>query len=243
MLYMIIAVTALAAGIIKTCFGVGAGVFLTPLLSLIVGPKEAVGLMSPMMLITDVITLYFFWNKWNWDQVKVIFPGTVVGTVFGAYYLSWASPTTAKVTIGIIALFFSTLQIYKEKNPTIFQGLKFKPWHGVFTSFFSGIASAIANAGGIVVTIYLLSAGLTKEAFIATLVSVLLISDISKFVLFTNLHILTKDLMLTGLVLTPVMLLGSWLGRKLIDRLNDRQYVLYINVLVFASGVILLIKH
>lgn len=242
MLYLLVIPTALAAGIIKTCFGVGAGIFLTPLLSLIVGPKEAVGLMSPMMLITDIFTLQAFWKKWDWGQVRVIFPGTVVGTVFGAYYLSWASPALAKITIGIIAVLFSAMQLYKEKNPSFFK-MELKPWHGIVTSFFSGVASAIANAGGIVVTIYLVSIGLTKEAFIATLVSVLLISDISKVTLYTNLHILTSDLMLIGLALTPVMFLGSWIGRKLIDILSDRQYVMYINGLVLVSGLILLIKH
>lgn len=242
-LYLILAVTALAAGIIKTGFGVGAGIFLTPLLALMVGAKQAVGLMSPMMLITDVVTLYVFWGKWDWKQIKVILPGTVLGTIFGAYYLSWASPSVAKITIGIIAIVFSSITVFKSKNPTAFQNFKVQLWHGVLTSFFSGIASAIANAGGVVVTIYLVSAGLSKEAFIATLVSVLLISDISKFVLYTHLNILTMDFLLMGLALTPVMLLGSWLGKKLLERLNEKQYVLYINVLVFISGIILLINH
>ncbi len=243
MLYLMMAVTALLAGIIKTGFGVGAGIFLTPLLALMVGPKQAVGMMSPMMLITDVLTLYAFWGKWNWRQIKIIFPGTVLGTIIGAYYLSWASPTIAKVTIGIIAVVFSSMQIYKVKNPSALQKFKLRTWHGVLTSFFSGIASAIANAGGIVVTIYLVSVGLSKEAFVATLVGVLLLSDISKFVLYTHLNILTWNFLLIGLALTPVMILGSWLGRKLIDKLNERQYVLYINVLVFISGIILLILH
>ena len=243
MFYAILAATALAAGIIKMGFGVGAGIFLTPILALMVGPKQAVGLMSPMMLITDVVTLYVFWGQWDWKQIKVIFPGTVLGTIFGAYYLFWASPSIAKITIGIIAIAFSSMTVYKSKNPSAFQKFEVRTWHGVITSFFSGIASAIANAGGVVVTIYLVSAGLSKEVFIATLVSVLLISDISKFILYTHLNILTWEYLLMGLALTPVMLLGSWLGRKLLERLNERQYVLYINVLVFFSGIILLINH
>lgn len=243
MLYLAIIIAALAAGIIKTGFGVGAGVFLTPLLSLIMGPKEAVGLMTPMMLITDFITLYIFWKKWDWGQVKILFPGCVLGNVVGAYYLSWASPTAAKVTIGMIAVLFSFFQIYKEKNPNFFRNVTFKPWHGVLVSFFAGIASSIAHAGGIIITLYLLTVGLSKEVFVATLVCVLLISDISKAALFTNLHILTPNLILIGLAVTPVMLLGGWAGRKLMDRLNDRQYVLYINILILVSGIILLINH
>lgn len=243
MLYIAIILAALAAGVIKTGFGVGAGVFLTPLLSLIMNPKEAVGLMTPMMLITDVITLYIFWRKWDWYQVKILLPGCVLGNVVGAYYLSWASPATAKVTIGIIAVLFSSFQIYKEKNSTLFQNFQFKTWQGVLVSFFAGIASAVAHSGGIIITIYLITVGLTKEVFVATLVSVLLISDISKVALFTNLHILTWKLMLMGLAATPVMLLGGWAGRKLMDKLNDKQYVLYINALIFVSGIILLVNH
>lgn len=243
MLYAILIATALSAGIIKTGFGVGAGVFLTPLMSLIMGAKEAVGLMTPMMLITDVLALSILWKKWEWRQIRILFPGCLLGNVVGAYYLSWASPSVAKVTIGIIAVIFSAFQIYKERNPSIFQGFRLKPWHGVVISFIAGIASSIAHSGGIIITIYLITLGLTKEAFVATLVSILLISDIAKVMLFTNLHILNGKVFITGLVLTPVMLLGSWLGRKLIDRLNDKQYVLYINALVFISGLLLLIDH
>ncbi|MEM3509472.1 MAG: sulfite exporter TauE/SafE family protein, partial [Nitrososphaerota archaeon] len=149
---------AFISGVIKTCFGVGAGIFSTPILSLILGPKNTLGLLIPIMLISDFLTLYMFRGKWDWHQIRVVFPGMIIGTIFGAYCVALASPTIIEIIIGTIAIFFSIKRIYqKEFN------LNLKAWHGSLISFFAGISSSIANSGGIIITIYLASIGLIKE--------------------------------------------------------------------------------
>lgn len=234
---------AFIAGLIKTTFGVGAGVFLTPLLSIILEPKTAVALMAPMMLITDLSTLGIHWNKWDKKQLYIIFPGTIVGTFLGSYFLAWASPQATKITIGVIAMAFSALQIYRLRNQTLLAQIRFNNWHGCVISLLAGFASAVAHSGGIVLTIYLISLNLSKQSFVATLVGFLLFADILKMVMFTKLGLLNSGLVKASLLLTPILLLGSWVGSKLIEKLSDSQFVLFVNILIFISGLVLLIKH
>jgi uncharacterized membrane protein YfcA len=233
---------AFMAGLIKTAFGIGAGVFLTPILSLMITPKTAVALMAPMMLITDIFTLCIYWKKWHLNYILILTPGFLIGVVLGSYYLAWASPVIIKLTIGIIAMVFSAYQIVRIKNPKIFNGINPSNTTGVILSLLAGISSAVAHSGGIIMTIYLITKKLDKNSFVATLVGILLLSDMLKIVTYTELNLLTRPLLITGLMLTPMMFLGSWLGSKLIKRLSDNQFILYVNVLIFVSGIILVIN-
>jgi len=231
---------ALAAGLIKTTFGIGAGVFLTPLMSLIMSPKTAVALLAPMMLISSIITLCMHWKKWDLRYIKILLPSLLVGIVLGSYYLAWASPALTKVTIGVIAMLFSSYQIIRLKNPKLFAGIEMNNLAGVIISFFAGISSAIAHSGGIIITIYLVTKNLSKSTFVATLVGLLFFSDILKMITYTKLGLLSQPLLVHGIALTPALFIGSWLGSKLIKKLSESQFILYVNILIFISGIILI---
>lgn len=236
-------IAALIAGLLKTTFGIGAGVFLSPLLSLVMPPKTAVALMAPMMLITSISTLWMHWKKWDMQNIYILLPGFLAGVVMGSYYLAWASPSLTKVTIGIIAMVFSAYQIIRIKKPRLFTNIEMGTLPGVIISLFGGISSAIAHSGGIILTIYLVPRNLNKASFVATLVGILFFSDILKMILYAKLNLLTQPLLITGLELTPALLLGSWLGGKLISKLSDIQFILYVNILIFVSGAVLTIRH
>ncbi|MFZ5632162.1 MAG: sulfite exporter TauE/SafE family protein [Bacillota bacterium] len=236
-------IAAAMAGLIKTTFGIGAGVFLTPLLSLIIFPKTAVALMAPMMLITDITTLWMHRGKWNLKHIYILLPGVLVGIVAGSYYLAWASTSLTKLTIGIIAMVFSAYQIIRIRYPKFFANKEISTPAGIIISLFAGVSSAIAHSGGIIITIYLITKNLNKSSFVATLVAILFFSDVLKMITYTKLHLLTQPLLINGLELTPVLFLGSWLGSKLINKLSDKQFILYVNILIFASGIILTISH
>lgn len=233
---------ALAAGIIKTAFGIGAGVLLTPLLSLSDGPKIAVGLLAPVMLATDITGLTAHWKKWDRHQLQYVVPAGLVGVAIGSSYFSWAPVELTRITIGLIAMVFSLLQIYRANHPEVFY--RFRPGRksAVAIGFVAGMASAVAHAGGIVLTLYLVSIDLPKRTFIATMIGFLFFNDILKMIMFARLGILTRPLLVTGIELIPVLLLGSWLGSRLTSRLNNQQFVRYINVLIFSAGLLLILK-
>lgn len=138
---------------------------------------------------------------------------------------------------------FSAYQIIRLKNPGLFSGANLGTPAGVVISVIGGVSSAIAHSGGIIVTVYLVTKNLGKSSFVATLVGILFFSDILKMITYTKLDLLNKTLLITGLELTPVLFLGSWLGSRLINKITDRQFILYVNLLIFISGVILTVRH
>lgn len=242
MLTYFIIIAAFAAGFFKTAFGLGGGV-ITPLLSLTMNPKTAAALMAPVFLATDITTLWAYWKKWDLRCIIDILPGMLIGVVLGSYFLNYASTHLIKVTIGIIAIVFSCYQFIKYKYPEAFTKVELNLVIVIIISFFGGIISAIAHAGGIIITIYLVTKNLSKSAFVSTLTIILLCSDILKMVTYTKLQLITKPIFITGIEVIPFLILGSFCGNYLNNKLSNAHFTNFINSLLFISGIILIFRH
>jgi uncharacterized membrane protein YfcA len=234
----IIVIVSLIAGMAKVAFGIGAGVFLTPILALVLPPKVAVALMAPMMVITDFAALRHHWGKWHTRYVLVLLPTALVGIALGTFFLAWAPAPVVRKAIGVIALLFVALQLLRGRPGGASTPLPV--WAGSIIGLVAGIASAIAHSGGIVMSIYLLSIGLTKEVFVASVVGSFSITDLLKLSLYWQVGVLTLGILLAGIALTPVMLLGGRFGMSVSRRLSVQQFTAAVTVLVGVSGVLLL---
>jgi uncharacterized membrane protein YfcA len=54
-------------------------------------------------------------------------------------------------------------------------------------------------------------------------------------------ELLTAPVLLYGIALTPATLLGAWAGKKIVGRINDRVFVLLVEIGLLAAGVLFLI--
>lgn len=228
------------AGVAKVAFGIGAGVFLTPILALVLPPKDAVALMAPVMLVTDVLALRHHWGKWHTGHMLVLLPTAFVGIVLGTLFLAWAPPTLVRKAIGVIAMLFVAIQLRRSRQPAGKPSVPMPAWGGWIIGFLAGIATSIAHSGGIVMSIYLLTVGLTKEVFVASIVGTFAVTDLAKLSLYWQVGVLTLPILLTGLALTPVMLLGGWMGVSLNRRLSVQQFTAIVTVMVGLAGILLL---
>lgn len=240
--FLFIAILAFVAGLLKTTFGIGAGVFLTPIASLIVEPKIAVALLAPLMLASDITTLRYNWKKWDVKQLFIIVPSGLFGIFFGTIYLSWAPSVIIQISIGLIAVFFSIFQLYRFLFVKSNNYKKHNSIFGIGISFIAGVASSIAHSGGIVLTIYLVSLNLPKYVFISTLTSYLFFNDILKNILFFKFNILSYSLFVISLCAVPALYIGSYFGYKIVGTLSHIQFFIIINMLILSSGIILVFR-
>lgn len=236
----IVLVASWFAGVSKVAFGIGSGVFLTPVLALMLPPKVAVGLMAPLMIITDVLALQAHWRKWHARHLAVLLPTAFVGVVIGALYLAWAPSTLVRKTIGAVALLYVAVQLFYFGRGSRKFDAPMPVWGGSVIGLFTGITTSVAHSGGVVMSIYLLTVGLAKNTFVATVVAVFFATNLLKFPLYWQTGVLNMPILLTGIALTPLMLLGGRMGISLNRRLTAQQFTTGIVVIVGLAGVILL---
>jgi uncharacterized protein len=239
---MVVLLVSLLSGVVKVAVGLGAGPFLTPILALVLPPKMAVALMAPLMIITDVLALHHHWRQWDRRHVMALLPTSFLGIIAGTLFLDWASPELVRRAIGTIALMFVGLQLVRFRRRAAFNSLRFPTWGGWLIGLVGGVTSAIAHAGGVVFSIYLLSVGLAKNTFIASLVALFLVSNSVKIPLYWQIEILTFPVLMLGLAVTPIMLLGGRIGIALNRRLSLGQFDWIIVTIVGLSGLLLLVR-
>ena len=53
--------------------------------------------------------------------------------------------------------------------------------------------------------------------------------------------LLTAQVLLYGVALTPVTLLGAWTAKKIVGRISDHVFVLLVEIGLLAAGILFLI--
>jgi uncharacterized protein len=234
----IILFVALLTGMAKT--GVhGAGMLSVPMLAVVFGGQLSSGVLLPMLVMADVFGVWYYHRHASWQHLKILFPwaavGVVAGTVLGKYMddsvfkIIMASTILISVVIMIVLERMSVDKIPKQKSFAIATGIA------------GGFTSMVGNLAGSVMSVYLLSVRLPKNAFIGTTAWFFLVVNWFKvpFHVFAW-HTITWNTVLLDLLTLPVILLGAWLGILLVKQLSDTMYRWFIigMTLIAAIGML-----
>ena len=104
-------VAAFVVGFLKTSFSAGTGLVLISTLSLVLPAPLVLGLISPMMLMSDPIAMRFYWRRWDNRQLWLLVPASMLGLFIGTWALTLLSELWLRRTIGLIALALAILQL------------------------------------------------------------------------------------------------------------------------------------
>jgi uncharacterized protein len=235
----IILCVALLTGMAKT--GVhGAGMLSVPMLAVVFGGQLSSGVLLPMLVMADVFGVWYYHRHASWQHLKILFPwaavGVVAGTMLGKYMddsvfkIIMASTILISVVIMIVLERMSVDKIPKQKSFAIATGIA------------GGFTSMVGNLAGSVMSVYLLSVRLPKNAFIGTTAWFFLVVNWFKvpFHVFAW-HTITWNTVLLDLLTLPVILLGAWLGILLVKQLSDTMYRWFIIGMTLIAAVGMLV--
>lgn len=235
--WLLAALAVLFIGLSKAGFGGGLGMLTTPLCALAFPPKDAIGILLPLLCAGDFFSLWHYWRKWDARNLKYLLPGVVVGVVIGVHFIGRFSPRELNIAIGAIALAFVLFQLLREK---IFRAEgAFAPNHlvGIPCGLGAGITSSFAHGAGPVVGMFLVPQRLPKEIFVGTNVLVFFWINWIKVPFFVGNGVITSDTLLKSLYLLPLVPLGVWLGVWLNRRFSETWFSRVVLLTLFLSGL------
>ena len=226
-LFQIVAMTILIllAALIKTGFGVGAGVFLSATLCLVLPPKMAVAIGGPIMFLTDILPVYHYRKEIHKPILLLLMFGSLGGIVIGGMIMNWIPDRWFIKIVGIFCGIFAAQQLTQlyapdllQKRDQSFMARPLPQWVGFLIGLLGGIASAISHAGGVIYSIYMLRLRMAKGAFVGTIVAVFFLSDLLKIGVYWKMKFLTPGMLLLAGWMVPVVIVGSFLGYLLHQR-------------------------
>ncbi len=208
-------------GFMKGAFGGGFAIVGIPLLSIVMDPVTAGGLLAPLFIAMDLFALrYWKPSTWSKPDLARLLPGLLIGIGLGYLLFRVLDHRAMAIMMAAITLIFVGLWFAGGGEVTIRPRSSPK---AVAAGLASGITTMVAHSGGPPLAMYLLPLGLGKEVYAGTTSLFFTVGNATKAVPWL---LLVKPagndwtLMAVCLLAVPS---GVWLGWRLHARLDQRQ--------------------
>jgi uncharacterized membrane protein YfcA len=224
----------------------GIGILAVAVFQWIIPPKEATGLVLPLLIVGDIAAVATYREHTQWRHVVRLFPWTAAGVVLGYFVFRRIDNRAASILIGAILLVMLALHLWRKwttgearlEEEISAHGVWFAPVIGIG----AGFTTLIANAAGPLMVLYLLAMGLPKMKFLGTSAVYFCVLNLFKVPFMAHLGAITVPSLEVNLWLAPAVLAGSWLGRVIAGRVSQRLFEWIALVLTFVSAVRMVLR-
>lgn len=230
-------VAVLITGVSKGGFG-GLALLAVPLMALVISPVQAAGIMLPILIVMDWVSVWSYRKYWSRRLLVIMLPGAVAGVVLGGLLANYVDDQFVRICVGLIAVGFPLYVFFKPKGQA-----SFAAGHrllGIFAGTVSGFTSFIAHAGGPPFQAYAIAQGLEKRIYAGTSVMFFFIVNMLKIVPYALLGQFDTANLTTSLMLIPLAPVGVLLGVWLVKRIDQALFFKIIYMLIFCVGLKLL---
>jgi len=231
----------LLIGISKAGFAAGLGMISTPLIATVMPARETIGILLPILCVTDFFTIYIYRFKWRFKIALHLLMGALPGILLGTLVIGRISDYGLKKGIGIITMVFIILLFVRQKW---LPHRRYVPriWHSIIIGLIAGFTSTLAHAAGPIIAIFLLSQDLDKQTFVATSAIYFTIGNLLKVPPYIVSGVLTMEVFRKALCFMPVIPLGVILGRWANKRIPQKTFNYLVYVILTATALKLVLS-
>ena len=226
---------ALLAEILGTIGGFGSSLFFVPIASYFYDFHTVLGITALFHVTSNLTKIYFFRKGFDKNLIIKIGIPAVLFVVVGAYISKFIETTYLEIALAIFLLLVSLIFL-------IFKYLTIKPstLNAVSGGILSGIFAGLLGTGGAIRGITLAAFNLKTEVFIATSAIIDLAIDLSRSVVYiANGYVQNEILYLIPLLLI-VSVIGTFIGKKILNKMSDKQFKTIVLILIFITGLVTL---
>jgi len=226
-----VAIVALA-GLVRGTTGFGGAMFMTPLLSVLIGPVPAVVTALILEIAAALVMFPAALPIVRWRTLAYLTLPAIVTVPIGGYLLLTLDPGIARKMIGAVVVVFSSMLLL---------GLRYhgKP-RAVTSVALGGLVGALLGAtsvGAPPVILYLLSGPDPVAVTRANLTVFVTAISVIGVVMLTVAGAITAPTAILAAALTVPFMLATWLGGKLYIRLSDTGVRRLALVLMLGVGI------
>ncbi|WP_181706623.1 sulfite exporter TauE/SafE family protein [Chthonobacter rhizosphaerae] len=239
----------LLTGLSKGGFGGAFGFAAVPLLALVISPVQAAGLMLPILLIMDAVSVWAYRSTFDRGVVLSLLPGGMVGTAVGWATASLVSDDAVRLIVGAIALAFLIRYGLQERRRALAkrtpEGVPpIRKPNGAAAGFWGSLAgytSFVAHAGGPPFQTYVVPLRLPPVLYAGTSAIYFAILNSVKVVPYAALGQFTAETMTAVAILSPAAIGATLVGVRLVRLINETAFYRLLAVSIFLIAIKLII--
>jgi uncharacterized protein len=205
----------------KGAFGGGFSIVGIPLLSCVMDPVTAGGLLAPLFIAMDLFALrYWKPSTWSKPDLVLLLPGLVIGIALGYLLFRVLDHRAVAIVMAVVTLSF--VCIWLVSDPKVVIRPRSSP-KAVAAGLASGVTTMVAHSGGPPLAMYLLPLGLSKEVYAGTTSLFFTVGNAIKAVPWLLLVRPAGNVWIVMAACLFAIPSGVWLGWRLHGKLDQRQ--------------------
>jgi uncharacterized membrane protein YfcA len=213
--------------------GFGGAAVLLPVLVWSFGIREAIPILTVAQLIGNGSRVWLNRQELDGHVVAWFALGGVPMALLGG--LLFAKTPLSALT-RILGVFLILIVVWRHATPHGTQRPSLPAFAGIGAG--ASFLSALLGSVGPLMAPFFLAYGLTKGAYIGTEALSTVVMHVTKLIAYRQATVLPLHAVVVGLVLGPVMVLGSYMGKRIVDRLPEKVFVLIIEGTLLAAGLL-----
>lgn len=223
----LLALAAVLVGFAKTAIG-GVAMVSIAIFAAVLPARESTGALLPLLVVGDLVAVSIYRRHADWGALLRLLPTVAAGVGVGAVFVAVVDDVVMRRAIGTLLLLLTAVHVWqrhaRRKPAETSSSDHWLRGRVVVFGLLAGFTTMVANAGGPVMTLYLLSAGFGMLAFLGTGAWFFLLVNAFKVPFSVGLGLITTESLLVDAALVPAVLAGAVLGRLLVVRLNQARF-------------------
>ena len=233
---LLMAGAAFVAATLAAVTGFGGAAVLLPVLVAFFGVRDAIPILTVAQLVGNGSRVWFNRREVVLPVVGWFAVGGVPLALVGGWLFATAPMSALTRGLGLFLIVVVAVRRFGLWKPG-----RLRLRHFAFLGAVFSFLSALVGSVGPLMAPFFLAYGLVKGAYIGTEALATVVMHVAKLVAYGGAAILTVHAVLVGAALGPIMIVGSWVGKQIVDRLPERVFVLLIEVTMLVAGLIFLV--
>lgn len=240
-LIALIVASAFLASVMGALSGFGVSVVMMPVLAIAIGERDAVPALTVATLVGNLSRVGFNWQGLKWSAAGWYLLGAAPAAAVGGVLFAQAPERLLAALIGTFLL--GAVAVRRLRASAEGRRKAAMPETRLTTvGLFTGMVSALVGGAGPLVVPFFLAAGLTKAAFIGTEALAAAGVHAVKLVAYGGARAMSAEALWAGAVAAPSIVAGSWAGKRIVDRVSERTFVIIVEAAMVVASLLLLAR-
>lgn len=234
--YLIFFALGLFTFSLSTLTAGGGAMMQIPIVTFIIGAEGTAPAINLGALVGRPTRLILFWKSIDWSVTKFYVLAAIPATLFAGYFFKAAEIGFLKIIIGLF-LISTVFQFRFGKKSRSFAVQK---WYFIPLGVGVPFISTLVGGMGPILNPFYLNYGLEKEALIATKTANSFLVGLIQIGSYSFFGLLQEDLWFYGLSLGGGAAVGNYIGKKLLARMKNSAFRIWVVVFMVISGLLMI---
>ncbi len=237
MMYVILIVVGLAAGLLSGSVGFGGGMILLPVITYFYGVEVAVPVSTIAQMLSNLSRVVMGWKEIDWRAVGMFLLLAVPFTALGAFGFAKVPKGPMTIVLCSFLIVFAVMKLMGKMR------LPHSPSTMVVGGGVTGLVNGLLGISGPLSSAVFLTLELAPVSYIASEATTAAVMHIVKAIVYGKLNLMSDSIFLSGCGIGCAMILGNFIAMRFIRNVNKKLYQKVVAGIMIAVSLWLIVSQ